>query len=99
MSSRIRSDFGTLGERLQAMNTPPKPPPGGRVSKVALPAHAWARFDDAWRPAVLLRWVHHDNGTWSGEVATVDDTGSAALYLIASSCLRPCPLPPPDEPM
>lgn len=81
------------------MSTPPTPPPPTtpHTSKVALPAHVWARFDDGWRPAILLRWIQQGNGTWMGEVAAADDAGDAARFLFAANLLRPCPQPAPTD--
>lgn len=87
MSSRIRSDFGTLAERSRASAEP--------ADRTPLPTHAWARFDDGWRPALLLRWIRNPDNTWSGEIATTSDDGSAALFVMAAGVLRPSDTQPP----
>ncbi|MEL4356513.1 MULTISPECIES: hypothetical protein [unclassified Luteococcus] len=78
MSSRIRSDFGTLADRARGM----------QETKATVPGHAWAKFGDGWRPVLLVRWIRNLDGTWAGEVAAVDDTGQAGLFVIAGSLLR-----------
>ena len=78
MSSRIRSDFGTLADRAR----------GKQGTKAPVPGHAWAKFGDGWRPVLLVRWIRNADGTWAGEVAAVDEHGQAGLFVVAGSLLR-----------
>lgn len=60
MSSRIHSQFGTLGERLAAMDA-------GRT-KGRVPAHVWVQRDGEWAPALRTAWARRPEGWW-GSVA------------------------------
>ena len=86
MSSRIRSDFGTLADRAR----------GRQETKAPVPGHAWAKFGDGWRPVLLVRWIRNADGTWAGEVAAVDEHGQAGLFVVAASLLRGAGTMPPE---
>ena len=83
MSSRIHSEFGTLGERMAAMK--PKP-----VARPVDPArHVWVQTASGRRAGLLVAWVPGADGTWWGKVAVSDEPGEATLQLLDSSLLSP----------
>ncbi|WP_232550040.1 hypothetical protein [Propioniciclava soli] len=80
MSSRVTSEFGSLGERIASTtgdNTP------------ATPARHVVARDDAgsWQPALLTAW-RQQNGHWWGRVVMLD-AGEPALLDLAAERLRP----------
>ena len=83
VSSRIGSEFGTLGERLAAM----KPTP---VERPVDPArHVWMKASAGRRAGLLVAWVRGGDGRWWGKVAISDASGEASLQLLDSSLLTP----------
>lgn len=83
VSSRIGSEFGTLGERLAAMK--PKPP-----ERPVDPArHVWVRTPSGRQAGLLVAWVSGVDGTWWGRVAVSDAPGEASLQLLAGRLLSP----------
>lgn len=66
VSSRIGSEFGTLGERLAAMK--PKP-----AERPVVPArHVWVQTPSGRQAGLLVDWVTGVDGTWWGRVAVLD---------------------------
>ena len=83
MSSKSRSEFGTLGGRLEAMK--PKP-----VERPVDPArHVWVNTASGRQPGLLVAWVPGAEGKWWGRVAVSDAPGEASLQLLDSSLLTP----------
>ena len=83
VSSRIGSEFGTLGERLAAMK--PKPP-----ERPVDPArHVWVQTPSGRQAGLLVAWVTGVDGTWWGRVAVSDAPGEASLQLLAGRLLSP----------
>lgn len=83
VSTRIGSEFGTLGERLAAMK--PKPP-----ERPVDPArHVWVQAPSGRRAGLLVAWVPGVDGTWWGRVAVSDAPGEASLQLLAGRLLSP----------
>ena len=83
VSSRIGSEFGTLGERLAAMK--PKP-----VERPVDPArHVWVQTPSGRQAGLLVAWVPGADGKWWGKVAVSDAPGEASLQLLDSSLLSP----------
>ena len=78
MSSRIRSDFGTVADRAR----------GRQEARATVPGHAWVKFGEGWRPVLLVRWIRNPDGSWAGEMAAVDEHGQAGLFVVAASLLR-----------
>lgn len=91
MSSRIRSQWGSLGARGAA---------SGLGGKVALPCHVWVwattpEGESSWSPALLLRWEPDGAGGWLGEVALEAAPGLAARTSVPANRLRPAHTDPP----
>jgi len=83
VSSRIHSEFGTLGERVAGM----KPQP---VERPVNPArHVWVQMASGRQAGLLVAWVPAAEGKWWGKVAISDAPGEASLQLIDSSLLTP----------
>lgn len=68
MSSRTRSDFGTLGQRAQAR---------GRTR------HVEVDNNGAWHPGVLVAWQKTDDGWWA-QAAWVEDEALYARLVPAA---------------
>ena len=83
VSTRIHSEFGTLGERLAAM----KPKPAERP--VAPARHVWVQTPSGRQAGLLVAWVPGADGTWWGKVAVSDAPGEASLQLMAGRLLSP----------
>ncbi len=83
VSTRIGSEFGTLGERLAAT----KPKPAERP--VAPARHVWVQTPSGRQAGLLVAWVTGADGTWWGRVAVSDAPGEASLQLLDSSLLAP----------
>ena len=83
VSSKIHSEFGTLGERVAAM----KPPPAERPVDPA--RHVWVTSASGRQAGLLVAWVRAGDGTWWGKVAVSDAPGEASLQLVDSSLLTP----------
>ena len=83
VSSRIGSEFGTLGERLAAM----KPKPAERPVDPA--RHVWVQTPSGRQAGLLVAWVTGVDGTWWGRVAVSDAPGEASLQLLAGRLLSP----------
>lgn len=85
MSSRITSDFGTLGERVAAMRG------AGASGRPVVPArHVWVTTaTGADEPGLLVGWVRDADGSWWGRVATSDAPGEASLSLVNARLLKP----------
>lgn len=83
VSSRIHSEFGTLGERVAAMNTTPDERP------VDPARHVWVKTSSGRQAGLLVAWVRGAEGKWWGKVALSDAPGEASLQLIDSSLLSP----------
>ena len=83
VSSRIGSEFGTLGERLAAM----KPKPAERPVDPA--RHVWVQTSSGRQAGLLVAWVSGVDGTWWGRVAVSDAPGEASLQLLAGRLLIP----------
>jgi hypothetical protein len=83
VSSRIHSEFGTLGERLAAMNAAPPERP------VNPARHVWVKTASGRQAGLLVAWVRGAEGTWWGKVATSDAPGEASLQLVDGSLLTP----------
>jgi len=83
VSSRIRSEFGTLGERTT-------PPASRRSERPVDPArHVWITTASGRHPGLLVAWVPAAGGAWFGKVALADQPGEASLQLLDSSLLTP----------
>ena len=83
VSSRIHSEFGTLGERVAAMNTTPDERP------VDPARHVWVKTTAGRQAGLLVAWVRGAEGKWWGKVALSDAPGEASLQLIDSRLLTP----------
>ena len=83
VSSRIGSEFGTLGERVAAMNAAPAERP------VDPARHVWVTSASGRQAALLVAWVRAGDGTWWGKVAVSDAAGEASLQLVDGKLLRP----------
>ncbi len=91
VSSRIGSEFGTLGERLAAM----KPTP---VERPVDPArHVWVKAPAGRRAGLLVAWVRGGDGRWWGKVAVSDAPGEASLQLLDGSLLTPASIETDDR--
>lgn len=89
--SRIRSELGTLGERLAAMK--PKP-----VERPVDPArHVWVQTPSGRQAGLLVAWVPGADGKWWGKVAISDEPGEASLQLLDSSLLSPTSTQPQSD--
>lgn len=93
VSSRIRSEWGSLGERGVAEV-------GRDGGRVGLPCHVWAWVDTLagewrWVPGLLVRWEADGTGSWWGEVALVGESGAAGLLMVGADRLRPVQAAPP----
>jgi len=84
MSSRIRSEFGTLGERLAAMT---RALPDDRPVDPA--RHVWVKTSSGRQAGLLVAWVRGADGTWWGKIAVSEEPGEATLQLLDSSLLSP----------
>lgn len=84
MSSRIRSEFGTLGERVAAMT---RALPDDRPVDPA--RHVWVKTSSGRQAGLLVAWVRSGDGKWWGKVAVSDAPGEASLQLVAGSLLTP----------
>lgn len=84
VSSRTRSEFGTLGDRLAAMkqSTPQEPP-------LDPARHVWVTTASGRQAGLLVAWVSGDDGSWWGKVAVSDEPGEASLQLIAGTQFAP----------
>lgn len=89
MSSRIRSEFGTLGERVAAMT---RAVPDARPVDPA--RHVWVKTLSGRQAGLLVAWVRGGDGKWWGKVAVSDAPGEASLQLVASSLLTPASMQP-----
>ena len=87
MSFRIGSEFGTLGERVVAMNGVPAERP------VDPARHVWVKTASGRQAGLLVAWVRGAEGKWWGKVAVSDAPGEAILQLIDSSLLTPASTP------
>lgn len=83
VSSRISSEFGTLGERVAAMNAVPAERP------VDPARHVWVKTPTGRQAGLLVAWVRGAEGKWWGKVAVSDAPGEASLQLVDSSLLTP----------
>ena len=83
VSSRIGSKFGTLGERVAAMNASPAERP------VEPARHVWVTSASGRQAALLVAWVRAEDGTWWGKVAVLDAPGEASLQLVDGKLLNP----------
>lgn len=83
VSSRIRSEFGTLGERVAAMNATLDERP------VDPARHVWVKTTAGRQAGLLVAWVRGAEGKWWGKVALSDAPGEASLQLIDSRLLTP----------
>ena len=91
VSSRIGSKFGTLGERVAAMNASPAERP------VEPARHVWVTSASGRQAALLVAWVRAEDGTWWGKVAVSDAPGEASLQLLDSSLLTPASIETDDR--
>ena len=83
MSSRISSEFGTLGERVAAMNAV-------QAERPVDPArHVWVKTPTGRQAGLSVAWVRGAEGKWWGKVAVSDAPGEASLQLVDSSLLTP----------
>ena len=83
VSSRIHSEFGTLGERIAGMRPMP-------VERPVDPArHVWVTTASGRQAGLLVAWLPGADGTWWGKVAVADAPGDASLQLIDSTLLTP----------
>ncbi len=89
MSSRIRSDFGTIAERAARMRNTPDPtvsiPP---PDSTATPGQHWVLLDGI-EEALLAKWRHAGNGTWEGLVARVGGSDDLWAEWIPAARLTP----------
>ena len=83
VSSRIGSEFGTLGERVAAMNGAPDERP------VDPARHVWVKTSSGRQAGLLVAWVRRAEGKWWGKVAVSDAPGEASLQLVDSRLLTP----------
>ena len=84
MSSRIRSELGTLGERVAAMtHALPEDRP------VDPARHVWVKTSSGDQAGLLVAWVRGGDEKWWGKVAISDAPGEASLQLIDSSLIAP----------
>ena len=83
VSSRIGSEFGTLGQRVAAM----RPTPAERPVDPA--RHVWVQTPSGRQAGLLVAWVPGADGTWWGRVAVSDAPGEASLQLLAGRLLTP----------
>lgn len=84
MSSRIRSDFGTLGERLAAMNPDPTRDPATPNT----PSQNWVLLDGH-EQALIAKWRNAGDGTWEGLVARVGGVDDFWAEWIPAARLTP----------
>ena len=83
VSSRIGSEFGTLGERVAAMNASPAERP------VDPARHVWVTSASGRQAGMLVAWVRAGDGAWWGKVAVSDAPGEASLQLVDGKLLGP----------
>ncbi len=84
VSSRIHSEFGTLGERVAAMTR------GVGDERPVDPArHVWVKTSSGRQAGLLVAWVRGGDGKWWGKVAVSDAPGEASLHLVAGRLLTP----------
>ncbi len=83
VSSRIHSEFGTLGKRVAAMNATSAERP------VDPARHVWVTSASGRQAALLVAWVRAGDGTWWGKVAVSDAPGEASLQLVDGKLLSP----------
>lgn len=83
VSSRIGSEFGTLGERVAAM----EPAPAERSVDPA--RHVWVKAASGRQAGLLVGWVRAGDGTWWGKVAVSEAPGEASLQLVDGKLLTP----------
>lgn len=76
-------EFGTLGERVAAMNAVPAERP------VDPARHVWVKTPTGRQAGLLVVWVRGAEGKWWGKVAVSDAPGEASLQLVDSSLLTP----------
>ncbi|GAB3698386.1 hypothetical protein [Mariniluteicoccus flavus] len=67
MSSRIRSDFGSLGQR---------------VARTPATHHVEVRVDSTWHPGLLVDWIRVGD-LWAAHVAWVDGGLHSAIVAAA----------------
>lgn len=84
VSSRIHSEFGTLGDRVAAMS---RALPDDRPVDPA--RHVWVKTSSGRQAGLLVAWVRGGDGKWWGKVAVSDAPGEASLQLVASGLLTP----------
>ena len=89
MSSRTRSDFGTLAERSARSGTG-----ATSAAQTELPCHVWVRGGGSWLPGVLVAWIRQDSG-WAGQVRMDTPHGGPDGYLVPGGFLRPAVSTPP----
>ena len=82
MSSRIRSEWGTLAQRGVGNMATPRDLDGPEVRPV------WVWRQGAWVPGLMRRWSRRVDGGWEAEVTTLTSTG-AHETLVPAACLRP----------
>ena len=92
VSSRICSEFGTLGDRVAAMT---RALPDDRPVDPA--RHVWVKTSSGRQAGLLVAWVRGGDGTWWGKVAVSDAPGEARLQLVASSLLTPASKQPEED--
>lgn len=87
VSSRIRSDYGTLGERLARMNAQhaPDTTPDPRT-----PRQTWVLIDGH-EQALIGKWRPAGDGTWEGLVARVGGIDDFWAEWIPAARLTPHP--------
>lgn len=89
MSSRIHSDFGTLGERVHRQGVEASGSPAGR--------HVEVFCDPHWLPGLLVHWVRSPEG-WKGLCAWVSpDEDALRVDLLPSNRFRPLGAPSAEK--
>lgn len=85
MSKCIRSEFGTLGDRLSAQYDPEAIPP---PTTVATPGNRWVLIDNL-EEALLAKWRKGHDEEWEGLVARVGGADDLWAEWVPVSRLTP----------
>lgn len=89
VSSRIHSEFGTLGERVNGHH--------GAEGGATRSRHVEVFCDPYWQPGLLVRWIRSPEG-WKGLCAWVSpDEDVLRVDLLPSDRFRPLPASSPEK--